>query len=310
MKRYLWLLLLLPSLAFAATAMGPYGVFGGPIPSASLPLATSVPNNTYAFTTNMGLLYDNGSAWVAVSSGGSGTVTTTGSPASGNLATFSGALSITGGNLSGDCTTSGTLAVTCNDTNGSAFGTFATQNYATPPAIGATTPASGKFTTLITTGLVTVNGSVNINASNNGATVSINTGTANGLITLGGTADTTQLLSGNIDLGGANLTISTTAPTVSSGFGTSPSISHGASTASFSINVGTGGTASSGVVGLPAAVDAWSCFASDTGTTPTGQTEVTAGSTTTITVTNYSRTAGTPLAWTASEIIQLGCFAN
>lgn len=47
----------------------------------------------------------------------SGTVTTTGSPASGNLTKFSGASSITNGDLSGDVTTSGTLAATIpNDT--------------------------------------------------------------------------------------------------------------------------------------------------------------------------------------------------
>lgn len=43
---------------------------------------------------------------------GSGTVTTTGSPANGNLTKFSGATSITNGDLSGDVTTSGTLAAT------------------------------------------------------------------------------------------------------------------------------------------------------------------------------------------------------
>ncbi len=45
-----------------------------------------------------------------------GTVTTTGSPASGNLTKFSGATSITNGDLSGDATTSGTLAVTLANT--------------------------------------------------------------------------------------------------------------------------------------------------------------------------------------------------
>lgn len=44
--------------------------------------------------------------------GGAGTVTTTGSPASGNLTKFSGATSITNGDLSGDVTTSGTLTTT------------------------------------------------------------------------------------------------------------------------------------------------------------------------------------------------------
>lgn len=47
---------------------------------------------------------------------GAGTVTTTGSPASGNLTRFSGATSITSGDLSGDATTSGTLAVTLANT--------------------------------------------------------------------------------------------------------------------------------------------------------------------------------------------------
>lgn len=49
-----------------------------------------------------------------------GTVTTTGSPASGNLTKFSGTLSVTNGNLSNDVTTSGTLAATVvgiNSTN-------------------------------------------------------------------------------------------------------------------------------------------------------------------------------------------------
>lgn len=52
------------------------------------------------------------SAFVKVNTGGSGTVTTTGSPASGNLTKFSGASSITSGDLSGDVTTSGALATT------------------------------------------------------------------------------------------------------------------------------------------------------------------------------------------------------
>lgn len=64
-------------------------------------------NNYYIYTT----------AWNGpYTSGGSGTVTTTGSPASGNLAKFSGATSITSGDLSGDVTTSGTLATTLANT--------------------------------------------------------------------------------------------------------------------------------------------------------------------------------------------------
>lgn len=99
MKRLLLILALLcaPALALAQ-ATGPYGVFGGPIPSASLPPATKVPTNTFAFTTDLGLLQDNGSAWVAVSGGASGSVSGVlpGQVAVGATATVSATGSITG----------------------------------------------------------------------------------------------------------------------------------------------------------------------------------------------------------------------
>jgi hypothetical protein len=50
--------------------------------------------------------------------------------------------------VNGDGTLTNTGALTVTKTNGSAFGTFATQNFATPPAIGGVTPAAGTFTTL------------------------------------------------------------------------------------------------------------------------------------------------------------------
>ena len=59
--------------------------------------------------------------------------------------------------LSGDCTLVSSGAVTCTKTGGTAFGTFATQNYATPPAIGGTTPAAGAFTTLSASGNISGN---------------------------------------------------------------------------------------------------------------------------------------------------------
>lgn len=50
--------------------------------------------------------------WSNIAGAGGGTVTTSGSPASGNLAKFSGATSITNVDLSGDVTTSGSAATT------------------------------------------------------------------------------------------------------------------------------------------------------------------------------------------------------
>jgi hypothetical protein len=54
----------------------------------------------------------NSIAFTQITGSGSGTVTTTGTPSSGNLTKFSGSSSITNGDLSGDVTTSGTLATT------------------------------------------------------------------------------------------------------------------------------------------------------------------------------------------------------
>lgn len=114
---------------------------------------------------------------------------------------------------------------------------------------------------------------------------------------------------GGIALGSAiRLVISATAPTISSGFGTSPTISTTGTTAAFRINVGTGGTATSGVIGLPAATAGWNCFCSDITTPATAhQCKQTASTTTTATIANYN--AGALTAWTASDILAVSCFA-
>lgn len=72
---------------------------------------------TLSIATGEGaLIFSNGTNYSALktisSTSGAGTVTTTGSPASGNLAKFSGATSITNADLTGDVTTSGGVATT------------------------------------------------------------------------------------------------------------------------------------------------------------------------------------------------------
>lgn len=54
--------------------------------------------------------------WATPSGGGN--VSTSGSPANGNLTMFSGSTTITNGDLAGDCTTSGSLTITCTKING------------------------------------------------------------------------------------------------------------------------------------------------------------------------------------------------
>jgi hypothetical protein len=92
------------------------------------------------------------------------------------------------------------------------------------------------------------------------------------------------------------------APTISSGFGTSPSVPNGKSTVSFTINVGTGGTASSGVIAFPLAPDGWQVSCNDV-TTKIGPLQQTGTTTTTATITQYNF-SGTATAWSASDILQ------
>lgn len=61
--------------------------------------------------------------WAVPAGSGGGTVTTTGTPANGNLAKFSGSTSVTNADLTGDVTTAGTVATTLATVN-SNVGTF------------------------------------------------------------------------------------------------------------------------------------------------------------------------------------------
>lgn len=105
----------------------------------------------------------------------------------------------------------------------------------------------------------------------------------------------------------------TTAPTISSGFGTSPSVVASNGTVAFTVNVGTGGTASSGVVGLPASTNGWNCSVenrtSNAANRAGQRTLQTATTTTTVTVQNQTISTGAALAWTASDVLALMCVA-
>lgn len=112
---------------------------------------------------------------------------------------------------------------------------------------------------------------------------------------------------------GALLIDLVTAPTISSGFGTSPSIVANNGTAAFTVNVGTGGSATSGVIGLPTATTGWNCFvenitamAANRGDQRTVQT---ASTTTSVTLQNQTISTGAALAWTAGDILRISCFA-
>lgn len=108
-----------------------------------------------------------------------------------------------------------------------------------------------------------------------------------------------------------HLLFNNTAPTISSGFGTSPTIATNNGTAAFSVNVGTGGTATNGVIGLPTATNGWNCSCVDitTQSTTVFYCKQKATATTSATIANYN-TAGAEAAWVASDIVQVSCFAR
>lgn len=108
-----------------------------------------------------------------------------------------------------------------------------------------------------------------------------------------------------------NLADSATAPTISSGFGTSPSVPTNNGTVAFTINVGTGGTATNGVIGLPTATNGWVCWGADltTQSTTVFFLKQIASSTTTATIANYN-TAGAQAAWAASDMLSVSCRAR
>jgi len=124
------------------------------------------------------------------------------------------------------------------------------------------------------------------------------------------------LSSGNLSTPGivnftnsAHLLYSGTAPTIGT-CGTGPSIPNNNGTAAFTVNVGTGGTATTCTVNMPAATTGWACFVAPNGA-PQAAAEVFSAptSTTLITLSNYTASTGVALAFTASEVLQVSCHA-
>lgn len=95
-----------------------------------------------------------------------------------------------------------------------------------------------------------------------------------------------------------------TQPTATGSFGTNSSVTSSNGTVAFTINVGTGGTASTGTITFPAAITGWVVDCHDITTPASYVTEQTGGSTTNATVTNYSRTLGTAVAWTSGDVLR------
>jgi hypothetical protein len=75
--------------------------------------------------------------------------------------------------------------------------------------------------------------------------------------------------------------------------------------------VGTGGTASTGTIGLPTSANGWVCFCEDQTTTSAtvNRCKQTNGTTTSAIIGNFNTTPAAA-AWVASDILTVSCFAR
>lgn len=154
----------------------------------------------------------------------------------------------------------------------------------------------------------------------------ISVGAADGLTVYTGGIANTQMLAissvattvPNLNLTAASgigtMLISSSAPTISSGFGTGASIGGSNGPGAFTINVGAGGVASSGVVALPTAANAWECMASvmnPSATQAKHTIHMISRTTSTVTLGNYdSSGTGGLVAWDANDVLNTNCFAR
>ena len=109
----------------------------------------------------------------------------------------------------------------------------------------------------------------------------------------------------NVSING-KLHVSATAPTIASGFGTSPTITAFNSSA-FKIVVGTGGAAN-GVITFPAAPNGWVVYAQDVTSGTSLFLQQTASTTTSATLTSFSITLGIAANMTAGDTIIVMAF--
>jgi len=122
------------------------------------------------------------------------------------------------------------------------------------------------------------------------------------VITIGDSGNAMNLIT-SMSLNGTPA-ISSTAPTISSGFNTTPTITNGTAF-SFAINTGATPATNTGVIGLPTATNGWSCAGQDL--SDGGYVNQVASTVSSASFKYYSRTLGTAINWPASATIVFLC---
>ena len=197
---------------------------------------------------------------------------------------------------------------------GALFGNLADVNYYSANVIGLSNAASVAFSSTSAS-----NGSKDVNLSRISANVlGVGTGAAG---SAAGTLSTGGLLTAsNVTFGaastfltkGGQVVYSPTAPTIASGGCTSPSIVNNNGTARFEADVGTGCSGSQPLVfTLPATTTGWNCTAQNVSNPASSvAAQSSAVSTTSVTITSYSRTLGTAQAWTDGDNVVVSCLGG
>ena len=119
-------------------------------------------------------------------------------------------------------------------------------------------------------------------------------------------ATTATQVKGNVYDSAGNLIISSTAPTIASGFGTSPSILAN-NTGAFQITIGTGGTSYTGIINMPTAPNGWACTAQNVSSS-LNRVRQFGVSATTVTLDQFT-TAGANAPFSPGDVIVCQCTA-
>jgi len=176
-----------------------------------------------------------------------------------------------------------------------------------PNGTQVTDSANGKLLVTGTTPMLQLGGTTNQSPALKGNT----TGSALGVRAADDSAFASIQASGYFTSSNSTLpTLGSAAPTISSGFGTSPSVANQNGNAAFVINVGTGGTATNGVIGMPTTINGWvaACVDITAAAGHTGlQTVQTASATNSITIESQN-SAGTATAWATGSLVRIVAF--